>query len=126
MEVCLRLVSISIYSCNFIKKELFKKIKAYHTTIINKGVEHVSSEFDKRALKLLNLISLFGGLVILPVVIVRKLMEADYIPIFIILLAEVILFTIIYLNGIGKNQVSCLLFLFVMTTFAYPAVFLDK
>lgn len=105
---------------------MFKKIKAYHNTIINKGVEYVTSEFDKRALKLLNLVSLFGGLVILPTVLIKKLIEADYVPVFVILLAEVLLYTVIYLNGIGKSQVSCIVFLFVMTTFAYPAVFLDK
>lgn len=105
---------------------MFKKIKAYHTAIINKGVEHVTSEFDKRALKLLNLISVFGSLVILPTVCIRKLIEVDYTPLFVIFLAEIILITVIYLNGIGKSQISCLLFLFGMTTFAYPAVYLDK
>jgi len=104
---------------------LFKKITAYHNVIINKGVEHVSTEFDKRALKLLNFISLYGAIMILPTVLIRKLIEADYAPIFVIFLAEIILVTVIYLNGTGKSQISCLLYLFSMPTFAYPAVFLD-
>ncbi|WP_046756031.1 helix-turn-helix transcriptional regulator [Kordia jejudonensis] len=105
---------------------MFKKIIAYHNTIINKGVEHVSTEFDKRVLKLLNFISLCGAILILPTVCILKLIKADYTSFFVTVFAEVIVITVIYLNRIGKSQISCLLYLFIMTSMAYVAVYFEE
>ncbi|WP_075344083.1 helix-turn-helix transcriptional regulator [Tenacibaculum agarivorans] len=105
---------------------MFQKVKSYHDAIINKGLEYVSTEFDKRALRLLNLICLYGAIIIVPVILVNKIIEQYYIPIIIISVAFILLISVIYLNSKGKSQFACLLFSFSVNTIAYIAVSIEK
>ncbi len=105
---------------------MFTKIKSYHDAIINKGVAYVSTEFDRRALRLLNLLCLYGATLILPVIFIKKIIENDYIPVLILLVVFSLLIFVIYLNSIGKSQVSCLLLFFSVNTIGYVAVYLER
>ncbi|MFD0962868.1 helix-turn-helix transcriptional regulator [Pseudofulvibacter geojedonensis] len=105
---------------------MFDKIISFHTAIINKGIEYVSSEFDKRALRLLNMICLYGASLILPLIFIRKIIEADYFSIILLFIAETILVCVVYLNSIGKSQISCLIYVFTINTLGYVAVYLEN
>ncbi|MGH1387847.1 helix-turn-helix transcriptional regulator [Kordia sp.] len=85
----------------------------------------MATEFDRRALRLLNLICLYGGVLIIPVVFIKKLIDEQYIVMLILLLAETMFFIVIYLNSIGKNQIACLIFFFSTNTLCSVAVALD-
>lgn len=86
----------------------------------------MSTEFDRRALRLLNLICLFGTTIILPVLLIKKMMEQDYVPLFLLLFTYAVLVIVIYLNSIGKSQISCLLYIFGLNTIGYAAVYLES
>lgn len=86
----------------------------------------MSTEFDKRALRLLNLICIYGAFIILPVLFIKKIIEQDYLPILFLSITFTILIYVIYLNAIGKSQISCLLFFFGINSIGYVAVYLES
>ncbi len=105
---------------------MFKTIKSYHNAIVNKGLEYQSTEFDRRAIRLLNMICLYGATVMFPLVVTRKIVEQDYVPLFFMFVGLALFIFVIYLNSIGKSQVSCLTFFFGINTIGYIAVYLEK
>lgn len=104
---------------------MFTKIKSYHNALINKGLEHVSTEFDRRALRLLNFILLYGSTIILPTVLIRKVIEQDFLAVFFLVITVLINGIVYYLNSIGKSQISYLLFSFGIITLSYVAVSIE-
>ncbi len=104
---------------------MFQTVKSYHNIIVNKGIKYVFTEFERRAVRLLNLICLYGASFILPIVIVKKIIEQHYTPIPFLLIAFIMLIAVIHLNAIGKSQISCLVFIFSVNVLSSVAVFLE-
>ncbi len=105
---------------------MFKKVKSYHNSILNTGLEYVTTEFDRRALRLLNMICLYGAIVVIPVLFVKKIIDNAYIPIIVISATFALLISVIYLNSKGKSQLSCLLFFFGINLVGYVAVSIEN
>lgn len=100
-------------------------IKSYHNAITNKGIGYVSTEFDRRSLRLLNFICFYGAILILPAVLVKHIIETNYPIVFLLFITIILNATVIYLNSIGKSQISCLLFSFGLCTLGYAAIYLE-
>lgn len=101
------------------------RLKEYHNKIVNKGVEFVSTEFDKRAIRLLNLLCLYGSILLYPLILTRNIIKENYDAILIQTFAVIVFITIIYLNTIKKSQLACIIFSFFVTTLGYIAVAIE-
>ncbi|WP_075341542.1 helix-turn-helix transcriptional regulator [Tenacibaculum agarivorans] len=104
---------------------MFQKITSYFISLVDKGVEHVTTEFDRRVIRLLNLISLISIVVVSPVIFIKEFVEENYISLFILPIAILTFIRVIYLNSRGKSQVACLKLLFSITTLAYIPAYID-
>jgi len=105
---------------------LFKKIHSYYDKFTNIGIEHVATEFDKRVIRLLNLVCILGITIIIPLIAFKQILEADYLSLILLFTGFLVEFIVVYLNYIGKSQLACLLLIFSLTTLGYPAAFILK
>ena len=104
---------------------MFQKLKSYHNRFINKGLQYVTTEFDRRSLRLLNLVCLYGSITIIPAVLTKNVIQGNYIIVYFLLVTLLINSTVIFLNAVGRSQIACLLFSFAVSTMGYVAVYLE-
>jgi len=104
---------------------VFKKIESKYNAILNKGLEHVSIEFDRRTIRLLNFICFLGISIVNPIIFIKELLSENYLSIGILFIVLLLQISVIYLNSIGKSQLSCSVLLLSITTLSYFPAFLD-